>query len=291
MDLLSIVQALWRHKIFVIPVIVFTAVASFYVVKLKPVTYEASASVLLANPPGAATPTQLSQNPELKKVSPYNTFVSYGDLSVVADSVIELLTSAPAQPGLISQGIDPRYQLTLSTAYGNPPIIDITGVGSTPQVAVQSANLLAAAVKTNLSQLQKSQGIDNFYMISALEIVKPLQAQRSTSGKLRSLIAVIGLGMLLLFVVVSVAEAVALRRRGSSAAAPSQLPNDDTLVMSREAIRADYGITSRGAARSSLVRAGQGASATGKTLANGSGSARYRLRPARLRRPPRKTEQ
>jgi uncharacterized protein involved in exopolysaccharide biosynthesis len=288
MDLLSIVQALWRHKIFVIPVIVFTAAGSFYVVKLKSATYEASSSVLLANPPGAATPSQISDNPDLKKVSPYNTFVSYGDLSVVADSVIELLTSAPAQPALIQSGVDPRYQVTLSTAYGNPPIIDITGVGSTPQVAVQSANLLAAAVKTDLYQLQESQGINNFYMITALEIVKPVQAQRSTSGKLRSLIAVIGLGALLLFVVVSVAEAVAQRRRGSSASAVPRANDDDTLVMSREAIRAE-GSTSRDLVRSSLVRSGQGASA--KAVANGSGSTSSRLRQARLRRPGRKAGQ
>ena len=216
MDLLSVIQSLWRHKLVSIPVVVFTAMAALYVVKIKPPVYESSASILLANPQGQATQSQIAADPRLKKANPYNTFVTYGDLTIVADTVIQLVTAPSAQQALTQSGVDPRYQIAVSTAYGNPPILSISGVGSTPQGAIRSANLLVAAVKADLYQLQKKQGIDKFYMITPVEIVAPNQAQRSSSGKLRSLIAVLGLGAILLFVAVSVTDALEKRRKGSS---------------------------------------------------------------------------
>lgn len=216
MDLLSIIQSIWRHKFVSIPVVVLTAVLALYVVKIKPPTYQSSASILLANPQGPATESQIAADPRLKKVNPYNTFTSYGELTVVADTVIQVITGPTSQRALTQAGVDPRYQITVSTAWGNPPIINITGIGSTPQSAVQSANALVDATKTDLYNLQKSQGIDKFYMITAVEIVPPNLGQRSSSGKLRSLIAVLGLGIIMLFVAVSVTEAIAKRRKDSS---------------------------------------------------------------------------
>lgn len=61
-------------------------------------------------------------------------------------------------------------------------------------------------------QLQKQQGVNHLYMIQATDLVRPTQAQLSDSGKLRSLIAVLGLGIVLLFIVISVADAVDKRR-------------------------------------------------------------------------------
>ncbi len=216
MDLLSIIQSLWRHKLVTIPVVVFTALAALYVVKIKPPVYQASASILLANPQGAATQSQIAADPRLKTINPYNTFASYGDLTVVADTVIQVVTAPSAQPALLQSGVDPRYQIVVSTAWGNPPIINITGIGTSGQAAIRSASVLVTATEADLYAMQKKQGIDNFYMITPVEIVKPAQAQRSSSGKLRSLIAVLGLGMILLFVVVSVTEGVDKRRKDSS---------------------------------------------------------------------------
>jgi hypothetical protein len=216
MDLLSIVNSLWRYKLFTIPVVVLTAIMGLYVVKIKPPVYDATSSVLLSNPQAQASESQIIANPSLRKVSPFNTFVSYGDLRVAANAVMDLVTSGSAQPALLNAGAGSRYQLALSSDYGNPPIIQITGVGSSPQAAILSANVLTSAIKTNLYQLQQKEGINPFYMITLIQLVKPDQAQRSTSGKLRSVIAVLALGGLLLFVVVSVADALEKRRRDSS---------------------------------------------------------------------------
>jgi capsular polysaccharide biosynthesis protein len=234
MDLLSVIQSLWRHKFVTIPIVVFTALAALYVVKIKPPVYQASAGILLANPQGSATPSQIAADPRLKKANPYNTFTSYGDLTIVADTVIQLVTAPTAQQALTQSGVDPRYQMVLSTAVGNPPIINITGVGSNPQEAIRSANLLVDATKTDLYNLQIQQGIDNFYTITAVEIEKPTQAQRSSSGKLRSLIAVLGIGLILLFIAVSVTDAVDKRKKASSSSTVStplsRYARDDALV-------------------------------------------------------------
>lgn len=216
MDLLSIVHSLWRHKLITIPVIVFTAMAALYIVKIKPPVYQASGSVLLANPQGPATPAQIAADPKLKNVNPYNAFAGYGNLQVVADILIEVVTDPADQPALTQSGVDPRYKVELNTDYGNPPIIDITGVGATRQEAIRSANVIAATIKADLTRLQRSQGIGSLYSITAIDLVKPTQAQASSSGKLRSLIAVLALGVILLFVAVSVTEAIDRRKRDPS---------------------------------------------------------------------------
>jgi capsular polysaccharide biosynthesis protein len=216
MDLISIVHSLWRYKLFTIPVVVLTAIGALYLVKIKPPVYEATSSVLLSNPEAQASDSQIAANPSLRNVSPFNTFANYGDLDVVGNAVIELVTSSSAQPALISSGVDPGYQLALSTDYGNPPIIDITGVAGNPQSAVHSASALTDAVTTTLYQLQKREGVNPFYMVSAIQLVEPGQAYRSSSGKLRSIIAILAIGVLLLFVVISAADALEKRRSNSS---------------------------------------------------------------------------
>jgi capsular polysaccharide biosynthesis protein len=211
MDLLSIAQTLWRRKLFAIPVILLTAIGGLYIIKVKPPVYESDASVLLItpNPPSAA---QIAASPKLRKINTNNPYIDYGDLQIVGDAVIELITSDTAQPALIKAGVDPRYTLSLSDDIGDPPIIEITGVGTTPQQAIHSAEVLAQTSAADLYQLQKQQGVNHLYMIRATDLVQPAQAQRSDSGKLRSLIAVLGLGILLLFIVISVADAVDKRR-------------------------------------------------------------------------------
>jgi capsular polysaccharide biosynthesis protein len=214
MDLISITQTLWRFKKLVIPILILTALTSIYVVKFKPAVYQSTASALLTNPQTSATQTQIQNNPNLKTVNPYNTFVSYGDLDVVANAVMDLLTSPAGANSLAAQGAG-NFTLTLSGDFGNPPIIEITSSGSSAQGATQSASIIASAVKSDLYQIQKSEGVNPFFMITAYELVKPVQAEKSSSGMLRSLIAILAVGAILILVVVSIADQLQKRRRAS----------------------------------------------------------------------------
>ncbi len=236
MDLISIVQTLWRYKKFVIPVLVLTAVAGLYIVKIKPPVYESTASVLLTNPQSTATPSQIKADPSLKTANPYNPFVSYGDLTVLGNAVMDLITS-PAEAATLEQKGITKFTLSLSTDFGNPPIIEITGQGATRQAAIQSAQELVLLVKDDLVQVQKTEGVAPFYMISTYEVVKPVDAEASSSGKLRSLIAILAVGVLLVLVVVSAADALAKRRR--SADPP---PNGSRSSGSERDVRSDPGL-------------------------------------------------
>ena len=218
MDLLSLTQALWRHKLAAIPVFVLVALASLYVVVIKPPVYQTSSSILLTNPPSAATPAQIAADPGLRKADPFNTFAGYGSLSIIAQAVIDTVTSTSYQSALARLGVDRRYQVTLYVATDepiSPPIIDITSYGASTQQASLGARLLTAAIEADLYRLQSAEGINSFYMIKAIDVVKADQPQLSIAGKVRSLVAILGLGLVLLLLVVSVTDARDRRRAAS----------------------------------------------------------------------------
>jgi hypothetical protein len=212
MDLLSIVGKIWRHKLATIPVIALVALGAFYVIKVKAPVYQATSGILLVNPPGPPSPAQIAKHPALGKVNTSNTFVSFGNLDVIADAVIGVVTAESNQ--LLRQSVDPRYQLTLSAAVGLPPMIQVTGIGRTAQEAILSAKVVTRAAITSLHQMQVQQHINPTYMIKSIELYAPTNAQASVSGKLRTLIAVIGLGVIMLFIVVSMSESIGKRRKG-----------------------------------------------------------------------------
>ena len=210
MDLISIFGKLWRHKGATISVIVLMALGAFYVVAIKAPVYQTTSSVLLVNPPGPPSPQQIAREPSLGRINTNNTFVSFGDLNVVADAVVGVVSAESDQ--LVKAGVDPRYQLIVSSDVGSPPIITITGVGSTAQEAVLSANLVTKAAENSLYQMQAQQNIDSTYMIKSVELYPPQNAQKSSSSKVRTLVAVLGVGIILLFIVISLIEAVDRRR-------------------------------------------------------------------------------
>ncbi len=217
MDLLSILGALWRHKFAALPVMLLTVLGAYYVVVVKAPVYSSSASVLLVSPPVAPTPAQIAANPKLKRLSSNNPYINLGGLPVVADAVISVVTAPTSQQHLLQAGADPRYQITLSTAFGTPPIIQISGVGSSSQAAILSAKLVTRATMNDLYQMQKAQGVNPFYMIRSVELVRPSAATSSVSSKLRTLIALLALGAILLFLVVSVMDVIDRRRKGKLA--------------------------------------------------------------------------
>jgi capsular polysaccharide biosynthesis protein len=212
MDLLALSRTLWRHKFAVIPVLVLVLLGLAYVVKVKPPTYNSDAEVILINPPAAPTPEQIAADPKLAKINTNNPYLAYGDLTLVGDAVVDLVTSHTEQQALAAKGVSPKYQVSMSSDPGNPPIIDITGVGTSAAAAIFSAQEVADASETGLATMQQADGVTQTYMIKSGLLLAPSSAQNSVSSKLRSLIEILGAGLILLFIVVSVAEAFTRRR-------------------------------------------------------------------------------
>jgi capsular polysaccharide biosynthesis protein len=235
MDLISIGKAIWRHKLVMLPVLLVTLAGVYYVLAIKPPVYQSTAEVLLVNPKIVN-----SSNPNVND-NPYaaNPYANLGNLQEVADVVIDKVTSPAVSQGLISDGASPEYQVALSADVGSPPIIIITGVGSTQASAVNCAALVATAVQNELYTLQANSGVTNSNMINSIEYVKPETAKVTVSPKLRELIAVLAVGALLLLVVVSVADVLERRRRDRAELASDELAELDRHLDRRRSSASD----------------------------------------------------
>jgi capsular polysaccharide biosynthesis protein len=212
MNVLTLGSILWKYKRVTIPVIVLTIIAMFYVVALKPPVYQAKADILLGNPPAAPTAAQIAANPKLGKVNSNNQFVGLGNLVLVADIVIEVVSSPATQQQLVAQGVTTSYSAALDVSFESPPAVVITGQGSSPAVAEENAQIVTKAAEGDLYDMQKKQGINPTYMITSTEYVKPTSATSSSSGALRKLIEVLVLGLFVLLVAVSIAQGLAERK-------------------------------------------------------------------------------
>jgi Chain length determinant protein len=211
MDLISIFRAIWRHKLVTIPVVLLTCLGAFYVVAIKAPVYQASASFALVYPPAAPTAAQVAANPALGRVNTSNPLLGYSDASAVTEIVISLVGTASSQEALAKAGAGTQYQIAPSVA--SSEIVDITGVGSSASAAVLSANLVSQAAEKALYQVQANQGVNPQYMIKSYQLSIPNQAAQKLSGKLRSLIAVLAVGLLLLFIAISIVEAIGKGRK------------------------------------------------------------------------------
>jgi hypothetical protein len=214
MDLISIFRALWRHKIVTIPVLALTFLGAIYIVAVKPPIYQASASFALVYPPGPPTAAQIAADPTLGKISTANPLLEYGDPLAITQIVINLLGTASSQQALAKAGAGSGYQVAPNAS--SSEIVDITGVGSTPQAAIHSAVLVTAAAEQALHQVQVNQGVNPMYMIKTYQLQSPGQAAQKLSGVLRDLVAVLGLGLLLLFIAISIAQSMGSIRIGRS---------------------------------------------------------------------------
>ena len=206
MDLFAIGGTLWRHKLVSIPLTLLTLVGVVYVIAMTPTTYQAKADVVLTSPPTPPTAFQIAQDPAMAKVN--NPLANLGNLTYVADVLIDVVTAPAAKQALVQEGTS-GYQVVLDNASQTniPPAIDITGTGSNSQSAIQSAQLVATAISRDLNQLQANQHVQSQFMINAVEYVTPTSATKSSfSGRLQTAIGVAAIGLIMLLVAVSIVQ-------------------------------------------------------------------------------------
>jgi hypothetical protein len=230
MDLLAMYRAVVRNRLFTIPVILLILVGGVWVYFLSSPTYEATSSYVLFAPPAAPTASDIAQDPALAKVHADNPYARV-DPSVVVSIIVKRAGSDRARQALIAAGADPRYQIVSGGAYGAAsPTVDITGVGSTAASAVKTTELVGDRLQQELHDIQSVQSVDDRYMVKAVQTESVQGAQLKVSSRLRSLLAVLGVGLLLLFVAVSIGEAIRnLRAEPSEEHSPFVLPNSASL--------------------------------------------------------------
>jgi hypothetical protein len=221
MDLSAITQTVRRHKFAALPVIILTFALVVYVMVLSKPDYETAGIYALVSPPPPPTPAQIAQNPALGKVNPNNPLVSYGNLSIVASMLTQAVGTQSSQHLLLADGVDSRSTVTNDSTQ-QVPVLTATGVGSTAAEAVHSGRLLGQVLSNELNSIQARLSVSPGYRITLYPLDVPDQASLKLSSKLRNLIGVLALGVILLWVSVSVAVARAARKnaRVSSARAP-----------------------------------------------------------------------
>lgn len=232
MNLLSIARKIWHYKLATLPVILLTLCGAAYVVAVKEPVYEASSSYVLINPPEPPTPEEIASDPALGRVDADNPYTRFSDQTVVVEVLASAMGSETAQRALRKMGADSRYTVAPDSESGvgySSPILQITAQGGTPQAAVRTAKLVGHEITRQLDRIQQEQNVDSQYRITAEPVDAPDGAELRPSGQLRVLFGVLALGVVLLFVVVSVADAVTtLRMERRERAVPSRLePNDE----------------------------------------------------------------
>jgi hypothetical protein len=212
-DLLKISRKIWRHRIVTLPVVVLTLLGAFYVVAFKAPVYSASSSYVLINPPLPPTAEDIARDPALGRINSDNPYTRFPDQSVIVGLLSSSLSNESARRALSGQGADNRYTVAPASQFASSSLlVDVTGVASSPQKAMQSAELVGAALTGELDRMQASQGVDPRYRIEAQRVVAPDHAEQRLSGKLRPLVGVLAMGAILLFVVISAAEGLAILR-------------------------------------------------------------------------------
>jgi hypothetical protein len=216
MDLLSIFKTLLRHRWVTLPVVALTAVAGAYVFLFVPKTYEVTATYAIVDP-DRPTEAEIERDPAVGRLNANNPLLRLGGPSVVVDVLGQRMSSNLVRQRLKDRGANPAYLVAPANALGvTGGIIGTTAQGPTPEEALATTRLLLEEMTRQLYEMQKVEGADDRYLMTLMTVAPGEQAVERVSGKLRSLIVVGGGGVIVLFVAISVAEAVSARRRERS---------------------------------------------------------------------------
>lgn len=189
MDLLSLVQALWRYKLTSLLVLSLTGMAVAGVLVWTPPVYTASASLLLIEPPEPSTDAK-------SPVAPENPFVRYADNSVIITVVARRVQQEQVREEIVGQGGVETYEVDLSRRFGgSSPIIDIAATADSQSRALSTVHLVIAQTTTDLYNVQAEENVRTEYMYTARTVEQPASAVRVVSGTLRKAIGVLGLGL------------------------------------------------------------------------------------------------
>ena len=214
MDLLAVARRFWRYKLLTIPIVLLTFVAAVYVAAVQPPVYQAQSSFVLLNPPAPPTAEDIARDPALGKLKTDNPYTRSGDQSVIMQVLASTIDGDAARRALVGAGADLRYTVMPAMEFGfATPTLQVTALGATPESAVRTAKIVSQAIARELNRMQEAQGVAEDYRIKPLQVRTADRAQLQASGKLRTLVGVLAFGAVLLFIVVSVIDALQNLRR------------------------------------------------------------------------------
>jgi hypothetical protein len=155
---------------------------------LVPATYQASASVLLLPKGGSGAAGE-------------NPYLSLGGLQPTTDAVARAMLDSQVQKSLADRGAHAQYVVDTDRAT-NGPIIVITSQDSSPAEVLTTLRLVVAQVPRTLDGLQQAVNVPVRARMSLTVLTQDRRADAVLKGRIRALVAAVGLGLALTFAAV-----------------------------------------------------------------------------------------
>ena len=187
-------RLLSRHRL-VVGLVGLLSVGGLVAVLLAwPPTYQATAAVVLLNPP--PVPSASVASPSIP-AQYQNPFVQFNDLSVVVDIIVRVTSTEGAKASLKAKGFSGTFEIAANRDFYRGPIIDVAAESSSQTDAINGTRLLTKEIQDQLLSLQAAQGTDSRYFIKTGTVVGADRATTVFTGTVRILVAVGGFGVLL----------------------------------------------------------------------------------------------
>ena len=208
MDLLSLLRTLLHFKWITLVVLGATVAGIAAFVVTGPKVYQVEASYVLVNPP-LPSESELANSPALRRLNSNNPYLRFSNQAMVGQVVASRVGGNQVRSELIAAGADKDYVIAPSGEFGGSgQILQITGLGATPEAAARTGGLVTERMIQELRSMQKVYGADDRYLMTTLAIEPPGPPRQQTSGSMRSIMGIAGAGVLVLFMAISIAQAV-----------------------------------------------------------------------------------
>lgn len=200
MDYRQIVQIVRRRRVAAILLLIVTLGATAAVAMSIPVSYSATAKVLL-QPPVVGADGGPPGNP---------LTASSGSVTTISDVVVQVVNSEATRDRLTKAGAD---DYLVSPAEGDVPLLAIQATSEDRDVALSTVSLVTEAVDTVLSDQQRLTGAPEATFVTARTLVPADRTQAITGRRARTVAGVLGLGLALSLTALVVADGMAAGRR------------------------------------------------------------------------------
>ena len=156
MDLLLIVRKVWRYKLVTLPILALIVCGAVMVLAVKAPVYEASSTYILINPPAPPTAEDIARDPTLGRINSDNPYTRFPDQSVVVQIIASTMGSESARQELMASGVNGDYEVAPTSEFGySTPILQVVGVGPTPEVAIGTSEVVGEATVRQLDRMQQ----------------------------------------------------------------------------------------------------------------------------------------
>jgi capsular polysaccharide biosynthesis protein len=222
-DTLHVWRAISRNRWLVLAVVALTAAALAWALVVRPETYEVRSSLLLVPPPPAPTAAQVEENPELSGLNADNPYGRSYDPTILIAVITSAVTSEASREVFAAAGSDDAFTVAQSTRYGaDSPFLEITSSGPSPEDALESNALVVEALQAELQRVQEVENVSERYFVTARPAATPTLDDARQVDVSRQVVALVVVGVFLIFAVVSVGDAV--RQARADRAASRRIP-------------------------------------------------------------------